>query len=252
MPLLHSIPPLGQNAKPTLQDFLFPETMVYTLDVALEKLITRPCETLEGDTGQTSYGVLLRDEICSAWTSFLPSEIEVIPKQPGNALSATPRKVKFVGDTIPFFFKLAQAGDQSIMEREIQTYKKTKDAGLEDDLRISRLHGLVQDEDGLILGLLLTYIDCGNRSLACAGPEAPPALRRRWADQVRATVERLHRAGVIWGDVKAENVLVDSDEDAWVIDFGGGYTEGCVEKESAGTVEGDLQGMENLFQFLGV
>ena len=168
--------------------------MVYTLDVASEELVARPYETLESDCGQTSYGVLLTDELCSPWTSFLPSEIEIVPKQPESALSATPKKVKLMGGTTPFFFKPARVGDQSTMKREIQTYKKIKLAGLEDELRISRLHGLVQDEDGLVFGLLLTYIDCGSKTLACAGPEAPPTVRRRWADQVRATEKILGKS----------------------------------------------------------
>ncbi|TKW55962.1 hypothetical protein CTA1_5149 [Colletotrichum tanaceti] len=32
--------------------------------------------------------------------------------------------------------------------------------------------------------------------------------------------------GIIWGDVKAENVLIDSDDNAWIIDFRGNYTYG--------------------------
>ena len=57
----------------------------------------------------------------------------------------------------------------------------------------------MQDEEGLVFGLLLTYIDCGNETLACAGPDASLDLRRKWADQVRFTLERLHEAGIVWG-----------------------------------------------------
>lgn len=41
-----------------------------------------------------------------------------------------------------------------------------------------------------------------------------------------STVACLHEAGVVWGDAKAENVLIGTDDNAWVIDFGGGYTRG--------------------------
>ena len=67
-----------------------------------------------------------------------------------------------------------------------------------------------------------------------------------------ATIERLHEANIIWGDVKTANVLIDGNNDAWVIDFGGGYTEGWVDKGLAGTVAGDLQGMAKIMSFLGV
>lgn len=34
--------------------------------------------------------------------------------------------------------------------------------------------------------------------------------------------------------------------DAWVIDFGGGFTQGWVQRENAGTVEGDSQGLAKI------
>jgi len=45
--------------------------------------------------------------------------------------------------------------------------------------------------------------------------------------QIRETVDSLHDVGVIWGDGKPDNILIhDKIDDAWVIDFGGGYTKG--------------------------
>jgi len=38
--------------------------------------------------------------------------------------------------------------------------------------------------------------------------------------------------------------------DAWLVDFGGGCTRGFVDKEMAGTVEGDLQGLQNLTRYV--
>ena len=118
---------------------------------------------------------------------------------------------------------------------------------------MSRLHGLARDDEGLVYRMLLGYIDCGNMNLACAvKPDTPLALRRKWAGQVKRAVERLHEAGVVWGDAKADNVLIDRNDDAWVIDFGGGYTEGWVEKDSAHTVTGDLQGLAKILELLDV
>lgn len=59
--------------------------------------------------------------------------------------------------------------------------------------------------------------------------------------------------GVVWGDGKADNVLVHRDsDDAWIIDFGGGWTEGWVDREVSGTAEGDNVAMQKIFEFLGV
>ena len=44
--------------------------------------------------------------------------------------------------------------------------------------------------------------------------------------QIKGTLETLHHRNIIWGDAKAENILVDLDDNAWIIDFGGSYTPG--------------------------
>ncbi|KAK1948708.1 hypothetical protein LY78DRAFT_39560, partial [Colletotrichum sublineola] len=58
------------------------------------------------------------------------------------------------------------------------------------------------------------------------------------------------RKGIIWGDVKAENVLIDREDNAWIIDFGGSYTPGWVDKEKAGTLAGDAQGLAKILDIL--
>lgn len=53
------------------------------------------------------------------------------------------------------------------------------------------------------------------------------------------------------GDVKSDNVLIDGQDDAWVIDFGGGYTEGWVDKECSETLAGDAQELTNILRLIG-
>ena len=80
-----------------------------------------------------------------------------------------------------------------------------------------------------MLGLIASWVDCGNSTLGRAlrsEKEIPLALRQKWDQQISSTVAYLHEASVAWGDSKAENVLVDRYDNAWVIDFGGGYTRG--------------------------
>jgi hypothetical protein len=62
----------------------------------------------------------------------------------------------------------------------------------------------------------------------------------------------LHRIEVVWGDGKADNVLIDANKDAWLIDFGGGWTQDWVDESLAGTFEGDTQAVEKIEEFLGV
>lgn len=104
-----------------------------------------------------------------------------------------------------------------------------------------------------MLGLIASWIDCGNRSLRCAlrsEKEIPLALRRKWDQQVSSAVAYLHDSGVVWGDAKAENVLVDRDDNAWVIGFGGGYTRGWVGKGRMETIAGDQEGLSRIKELL--
>uniref|UniRef100_A0A0D2YEI5 Aminoglycoside phosphotransferase domain-containing protein n=2 Tax=Fusarium oxysporum TaxID=5507 RepID=A0A0D2YEI5_FUSOF len=127
---------------------------------------------------------------------------------------------------------------------ELDKYQSIRDAHLDESLLISQLIGLVRDQTGQAFGLLLNYIDCGHRILLCAAqPDTSRELRPTWAQQ-------LHAAGIVWGDAKPDNVLVDQKNDAWLIDFGGGYTNGWVSKELSGTVEGDLQALKKINEFL--
>ncbi|EEY16059.1 conserved hypothetical protein [Verticillium alfalfae VaMs.102] len=77
--------------------------------------------------------------------------------------------------------------------------------------------------------------------------------RKKWALQVQETVHVLHQIGAVWGDGKASNVLIHRDtDDAWIIDFGGGWTDGWATRELSGTVEGDEMAVKKIFDFLEV
>ncbi|KAI3322948.1 hypothetical protein HD806DRAFT_499726 [Xylariaceae sp. AK1471] len=252
-PILRDLPPLKAGAVPTLQDFFFPDTRFFTLRAVTGRLVPFPDITGDDDDDEFGYGVRLPNELCSRWHCLAPSDLEICAKRPEEALSKTPQRVRPVGASDIFFLKLVRRGDGQFTKRELSNYEKIDNAGLEEELFISRLHGLVRNASDLIVGFLLTDIDCKATTLACAAnPDVPISLRRKWADQVKSTVERLHAVGIIWGDVKAANVLVDVNNDAWVVDFGGGYTEGWVDKELAGTVAGDLQGLTKIISFLGL
>ena len=41
----------------------------------------------------------------------------------------------------------------------------------------------------------------------------------------------MHDTGIVWVDAKPDNVLTDQNNDAWIIDFGGGYTDGWASKD---------------------
>lgn len=68
----------------------------------------------------------------------------------------------------------------------------------------------------------------------------------KWAVQIKGTIETLHAIGVVWGDAKPGNIIIDLNGDAWIIDFGGGRADGWVDENLQGTIEGDeMRGCQN-------
>jgi serine/threonine protein kinase len=110
-----------------------------------------------------------------------------------------------------------------------------------------------------VVGILLGYIPHKHHNLRAllASAEAGTAevtadLRRKWAAQIRETVEGLHSLGILWRDVKADNILIDENSDAVVLDFGGGDTMGWVDRDKYGTMEGEEQGLQKIMAALRV
>jgi serine/threonine protein kinase len=106
------------------------------------------------------------------------------------------------------------------------------------------------------MGLLLDYID---HSHTLADYLNSRRLREngsteqmlRWIRQVKETVHDLHNAGIIWGDVKPDNILIDKKNNPWIVDFGGGYNSRWVDEDMMETVAGDLQGISRIEEHIG-
>ncbi|KAE9376600.1 hypothetical protein N431DRAFT_435874 [Stipitochalara longipes BDJ] len=250
VPLFETLAPAPkENLKITLHDFRHPPQVFYYSLRAVDGQLT-PVQSDGRDAGMIPPGVELDDSAFSpAWPSFLPTEVELCITSPEDAISTSPSRVLVDGKTI-CFFKPYQHGDTNIALRELENYKRITESNLDPDVRICRLLGVVKDDENQLIGLLLTYIDSDFLTLACAvEPDTPASTKQKWVDQVTGILTQLHKAGIVWGDAKPDNVLVDKNGDAWIIDFGGGYTRGFVEREKAGTIEGDLQGLEKIVMY---
>lgn len=236
------------SGRVTLQDYLFPAFFVCALEAINDRLV--PCRIDTQISGRMPPGVWLWPEELEdlkTWTaSFPPTEVELCAKDPADVLYTRPEKVLVAGGKTARFFKPFSPGALPHAKAELQAFKKIATADVAPDARICRLHGVVQDKDGLVMGMLLTYIEHDKTLSLAVRRDTPFSLRKQWVDQVSETLAKLHRARVVWGDAKPENVLVDTANNAWIVDFGGGYTPGWVDKEKAKTIEGDLQGMANI------
>lgn len=243
-----------REVKPTLSEYLFPPTFGCRLEAVDEKLI--PCHVnnkghsvpprtyLDGD---------FLDEL-EGWTEFFePSAVQVLFYEPEDALHEMPARVLVTpksGVETPCFFKSFGSGfSGGPLNRELVAYKKIHDAKISPDVHVGRLVGVVHEVDkDATLGLLLQHIDCRTTMEAALYEDPEPEIRAKWAQQVKEAVSELHRAGAIWGDAKTANILIDRDGDAWITDFEGGYTEGWVDKDKAGTPEGDMQGLQRILR----
>ncbi|KAF5608146.1 kinase subdomain-containing protein [Fusarium pseudoanthophilum] len=247
LPIFRELPTPDPDAPQTLDGFFNPETFAYTFQTVSGERIPQ----LDRDAEHRSpFGISVPDELCTPWKSFDPSEVQILPVKVIGPPSHTPSKVLLRDGTIAFL-KVARRGDTQSLKNELDTYGKIERAQLESKVKISRLHGLVRNSEGVIYGLLLTYIDCKRMTLSCAVlPGTEVSLRERWAAQIQEGIAQLHDAGIAWGDAKPDNILIDVNKDAWLIDFGGGYTEGWVPKTLAGTMEGDRIALEKILEYI--
>ena len=250
--------PLNDSDRPlTLHDYLYPETYRFVLHVRNEQQEASFDYDTPRELGLP--GVGLRDWAVSSggeWKVFRPSEIQLCCEEDDvEPLAQSPQKVTADGEVC--FYKQLVYGDEERAIREMDIYRRLETlgpaTGERTGVHVPRLYGVVQDEQSArVLGLIASWIDCGNKTLTCAllYGNKPELLRRKWDQQVSSTVAYLHEAGVVWGDAKAENVLVDTDDNAWVIDFGGGYTRGWVGRDRMETIEGDQEGLSKIKELL--
>lgn len=106
---------------------------------------------------------------------------------------------------------------------------------------IVEMIGVVASSDGKVTGLILPRI-CG--PLLEDAPFMEESQKERRKRDISDAVSFLHKIGVIWGDAKADNIKIEKRSGRLVLlDFGGGFTEGWIDKELSETVEGDLQGV---------
>ncbi|OCK86070.1 hypothetical protein K432DRAFT_377033 [Lepidopterella palustris CBS 459.81] len=127
LPLFHEIPPLDPDRLYTLQDCLYPERQMYTLQVAGDEFVSVPLDPTKGArrTGVELPASAKLDDF--AFPVYRPDEIHLRLADNAVALPPQPRKVYIKGKGQDVcFFKQLLAGDVSMTVTE--TFYVRKDS----------------------------------------------------------------------------------------------------------------------------
>ncbi|KAH5336012.1 hypothetical protein HBI23_047770 [Parastagonospora nodorum] len=241
---------------PSLEEYFAPDTVVIKLTNVEGRLKATMCPGKTSDTQSFTPRVAMSDPtVREAISQGIPrisaAHLKAVlgPEAHEADYDLIPTTVQVIGEKTRFHFK--GAFEKQSFQRELDVLLRLRSDAFPNDLRVSRLGGLVIHSDGLsVLGLLVEHIH-GSKTLDEAAEGSSEEERAQWMQQLRATVKQLHDGKIIWGDGKPDNVLIDSNSDVWVIDFGGGCANGWVDQELSGTVEGDLQALSTIEDFLG-
>ncbi len=180
---------------------------------------------------------------------FPAKQVKVLEKYKGTSIM----KVSAGGQVM--CCKVVDNRTRLAIDREFRCLRQISAAGVDPPLRIPRLCGVIASGNDNVLGILMTNItpnpETPRLGLIDINTVAAPR-RKKWASQIEDIIEKIHDIGVVWGDAKADNIHIDGNDDIWVIEFGGEWTEHWVHPDLAGSVKGDLQGLKGILHFLGV
>lgn len=178
---------------------------------------------------------------------FQPSDVIVPYSDPTTVFDIVPTKV-FV-DNRPYFWKPSWISDES--RHGLEKYSTIQSSGIPaGQLPTSQLYGIVVKTNGMLCRQLYHWINIQQHLTWDELEKTPGAIRAKWVSQIRSNLSTLHGLGISWGDVKAENVVINEHGNAVVIDLEGGATKGWIDDDKMGTKEGDLQGLERLADYI--
>ena len=251
--MFHDLAPLQAPKDPTLHKYYHTEIVFFTLEVNNGELL--PVELEADDDLHDSVAHLVPrltvpkyvGNMKVTWISS--NDIRVISESE-TPPPLHPAKVK-VGNEIRFF-KPVDVVQPSTTKRELKIFAKIEELNLRERMRVPSLCGLVgyADSRNEICGFLLESIESCTPLTEKLYSHIPASLRNKWSREMKNMVNILHDSGIVWGDAKADNALVDENDDLWMIDFGGSYTDGWVEPRLCETFEGDDQGLQKIVSAL--
>ena len=181
---------------------------------------------------------------------YRPSELQVLDTSDSLG-PLRPSRVR-IGEK-EYFVKIVDMTQPGPTKREIKVLRQIESLGLHKQFHVPQVVGLVRfgDNDGSgkknnIMGFLQTEIQSPTPLTEMIDTDVPQKRREKWAKESERIVALLHEHGLVFGDCKADNFLVDQQGELWIIDFGGSYTEGWIDAELNETEEGDDMGVRKI------
>lgn len=246
----------GSSQPSNLHNLLFPKISFYRLDEGMGgKLTVIPISADEayGPTYDEAQDLCIPDvdaELDSSLPSYLPEQVKVVEQLVCGG--GTVCLVQMNGHQMLCKARHSGLQDDNI-RREIECLQRISSLGR---VAVPKLLGYIKHPtSGAILGFLREWVPSKDnlKDLKEAGfPQLPKEARQQIGCQIKETVQVLHENGVIWGDAKPSNVVIDLNNHAWLIDFGGGWSEGWVDESLQNTVAGDWQAVARILEFLDV
>ncbi|KAI1176343.1 hypothetical protein F4777DRAFT_271409 [Nemania sp. FL0916] len=243
-------PPLNETEHPRLDLYtvIYPETFSFrfiTKDGKAELI-----RLLESRFYDDPFGLKITDD--TGLPQYPSKDVHILETLPGLGCIA---KVSVGGEEM-----CCKSGNDidRALEREFECLRKVAQSPLAPSIRVPELLGLItksEEEPEIIIGILEEYIPTGTIhtlvDLEDLSVEVSAQSIQKWGTQIQKTLDSLHKVGVIWGDGKPQNILIHEETDeAWVIDFGGGYTRGWVDEKLMETLEGDEQAVTKILEYL--
>jgi len=246
-------PKFAQREELSLQEWYERPTMFFNLDIEdgeLKATEVKTSRTLEKRMVDLTPKMYLPKYIREINIPWYPAKDITVLDDSDDPAPYHPTRVRIGGET--FFIKMVDPMQPSPTKREIGLMKKVERLGLHKKLRVPLVKGLVgfQDSKTEMIGFLQTNIEDATPLTHMFGDEVPQRKRDKWAKESERVKEVLHENGIVWGDAKADNFMIDKNDDLWIIDFGGSYTAGWVDPELMETVEGDDMGVGRIVNAL--
>ena len=113
---------------------------------------------------------------------------------------------------------------------------------------IIHLVDLMLNGDAKMKGMIVDWME--NARLLSDLPYISAHEREKWTRQIKDSIEYIHQKGLVLGDAKAGNVLIDMDGNATLIDFGIGYIQDWIDMTHHDIVYDDFQGLERVISFM--